>query len=153
MVDDENFEFLNQWNWHAHKQGKTYYAKRVTGKNYKVTMIHMHRVVMGNPPPNIFVDHIDGNGLNNQKRNLRLCTKAQNGMNRTKQANNTSGYKGVRRDKERNKWIAQIKINQKNRFIGRFDSREEAARAYDAKALELFGEFAYTNFPIVKTLQ
>jgi len=145
IVDDEDFGWISQWNWYAHKQGNTFYAKRTTGKDRKVIIIHMHREIV-QPPKGMYVDHIDGNGLNNQRSNLRICTKAQNGMNRGKQANNSSGYKGVGWDRTRNKWRAQIKIGQGSVFIGRFDRLEDAIKAYDAKALELFGEFAKTNF-------
>ena len=144
LVDDEDFEYLNQWNWYAHKQGNTYYAKRTTGKDYKVIIVHMHRVI-SNVPTNKIVDHVDGNGLNNQKDNLRVCNKAQNGMNRPKQNNNTSGYKGVGWDKSRNKWKAQITLDGKNRLIGRFENLQDAARAYNNEAVKLHGEFAHLN--------
>lgn len=146
LVDDEDYEYLNQWKWYAHKQGKTFYAKRITRENNHVTMIHMHRVIM-NCPPEKRIDHISRNGLDNRKCNLRLCNVAENGMNRPKQDNNSSGYKGVGWDKSRNKWRAQIKPNQKSIFIGRFSKKEDAAKAYDEFAKRYFGEFAYLNFP------
>lgn len=148
IVDDDDYEWLSKNNWYAHKQGKTWYAKRTTSINYHVTIIHMHREIMGLGIDNgkVYVDHIDGNGLNNAKSNLRLCTKAQNGMNRGPQRDNSSGYKGVGWDRSRHKWRAQITVNGKNTFIGRYNTKEKAARAYDKKAKELYGEFAYTNF-------
>lgn len=147
LVDNEDYEYLNQWNWYAHKQGNTYYAKRTTSKDYKITIIHMHRVVLNISEQEVLVDHKDRNGLNNQKYNLRTSNKSKNGMNRPAQKNNSSGYKGVGFDKSRNKWKAQIMIGQKNKFIGRFDTAIDAAHAYDKFALELFDDFAYLNFP------
>jgi len=148
IVDDEDHEWLNKNVWYAHKQGNTYYAKRTTSVNNHVIIVHMHREVLGLGVDNgsDYVDHIDRNGLNNQRSNLRICTKSQNGISRPAQSNNTSGYKGVTWDKTRKKWKAQIMLNQKGIFIGRFNTPEEAATAYDKKAIEIFGEFAYTNF-------
>lgn len=106
----------------------------------------MHREIM-RAPEGVLVDHRDGDGLHNWRENLRNCTDAQNKMNRKViSANNTSGYKGVSWSKKKRKWIAQSMINKKHIFIGHFSTPEEAARAYDEKARELFGEFARTNF-------
>jgi hypothetical protein len=99
-----------------------------------------------NPPPGLVVDHIDGNGLNNTRVNLRICTSAQNICN-SKGRSKTSKYKGVTRRKMSNKWFAQIKFNRKHIDIGRFDNEIEAAKAYDNVARKLFKEFAYLNFP------
>lgn len=104
----------------------------------------MHRLLMTSPTGTM-VDHINGNGLDNRKENLRVVTNSQNLMNRGKNKNNTSGYKGVLWDKVRNKWIALIGFNNKNIYLGRFFTKNEAAFAYNAKAEELFGEFAQIN--------
>jgi len=95
------------------------------------------------------VDHTDGNGLNNCRANLRSATQSQNGMNRRKQGNK-SGYKGVSRATNSNRWQARIRVNRKATHIGTFDTRIEAARAYDEAALVLHGEFARLNFPGAK---
>jgi hypothetical protein len=149
-VSDHRFDYLNQWKWHARKAGKKggtkiWYAARNEGKNPHQKSVFMHRVIAG-AAPDVDVDHFDGNGLNNQDENLRTCTKTQNAANRGKAPNNTSGYKGSSWSKRRNKWHAQIKHQGRNRSLGYFNSAEEAARAYDAKAEELFGPFARKNF-------
>ncbi len=93
------------------------------------------------------IDHRNRNGLDNRKKNLRGCTRSQNYANCPAPKTNKSGFKGVRWDKTRNKWKAEISLNDKNLHIGRFLNIEDAIRAYDRKAIELFGEFAYLNFP------
>lgn len=90
--------------------------------------------------------HRDCDGLNNQRYNLRLATHLQNCHNKAIGPRNTSGYKGVVWDKGCQKWRAQLHSNGKNYYLGLFVCKEAAARAYDAKAIELFGEFAHTNF-------
>ena len=110
------------------------------------TSLPMHRLIM-DAPKGMDIDHINGNPLDNRKSNLRICTRAENMRNRGAQKNNTSGYKGVGWCKHRKKWHAQIKHNGKQIYIGRYKDKEEAARAYDAKAKELHGEYAHLNFP------
>ena len=87
------------------------------------------------------IDHIDGNPSNNRIENLRQCSQSENGINRTKQKNNKSGFKGVSRVTKRNKWKAKIGHKGKAIHLGLFDCPKEASRAYEAKARELFGEF------------
>lgn len=144
LIDDEDFEFLSKWKWHAIKGYRNFYAARCeprpTNKSFTV---RMHSVLTGEAGS---VDHIDGNGLNNQKSNLRLCTVAQNNMNSKPYMNSTSKYKGVSFDKDRNTWRAAIKKEGKDYSLRRHKTEESAARAYDKKAKELFGEFAYLNF-------
>ena len=115
----------------------------------------MHREIT-NAPKGMQVDHINGNTLDNRKENLRVCTRSQNMMNRGKQNNNKSGYKGVSYMKKKDPnyeypkpWRAQIKCptNQKVIHLGCYKYPEQAARAYDKKAIELFGEYAQLNFP------
>lgn len=93
------------------------------------------------------IDHIDGDGLNNTKQNLRICTQSENVMNQSIRSDNSSGYKGVWWDKQTNKWRAGIIISGKTVYLGRFDFLVNAARAYDFAAKELFGEFSKLNFP------
>lgn len=93
-------------------------------------------------------DHVNGIGLDNRRENLRPCNQSQNGGNSQKTKRNTvSSYKGVWFDPSRDKWESKIAFNRKTIHLGRFDSEEKAARAYDDKAQELFGEFARLNFP------
>jgi|ERR1035437_121533 hypothetical protein len=139
-VDDRDFEWLNRWKWQAQqtRQG-TFYAVRCSGT------VYMHRVIMEQTDPKIKVDHEDENGLNNQRRNLRLATQAQNLCNRGPNRNNTSGHKGVTWDKINNKWKAQIVVNRTHINLGRFDDVLEAAAAYNEAAVQHHGEFANTG--------
>lgn len=143
LVDDDMFEELNKWKWCTGRDWNTFYAHRHGGKiNGKQKNIIMHRVIM-NAPFNMVVDHKDGNGLNNQRSNLRVCTQSQNMMNRGKQNNNKSGYKGVSWEKHRNKWKAQTYINKKHVNLGRFDTKEEAYKVYCDVCEKYHGEFAH----------
>jgi len=110
------------------------------------TILHIHRLITG-APKGMDIDHINGNPLDNRKSNLRICTHTENMRNRGANKNNTSGYKGVGWHKKGKKWGATIKHNYKSVYIGLYEDKEEAARAYDKKAKELHGEFAYLNFP------
>lgn len=146
QVDDEDFDFLNYYNWHTHPHRNTFYARRSEVVNGRKTIISMHRLIMNVTDRNVLIDHKDRNGLNCQKNNLRICTNKENLMNRGSLKNSSSKYKGVDFDKSRNKYRVQITINGKNKFIGRFEYEIEAAKAYDVKAKEVHGEFANLNF-------
>lgn len=120
MVDDEDYEQLSQCKWQAHKYNKTYYAQ-----NSK--KISMHREIMGNPQ-NKQIDHIDGNGLNNQKNNLRIVTSRQNHQNL--HIERSSIYPGVSWRKDRRKWRSLIRINGKTVSLGHFENEIDAFDAY-----------------------
>lgn len=141
LVDADDFEWLNQYKWTALVTGGNVYAIR----NEKGKVILMHREIM-QPPKGMVVDHIDGHGWNNLRLNLRTCTRRQNLCN-TRPRGGRSQYKGVRYEKRREKWIAEITHKGKKHYLGAFDDEIEAAKAYDRKAVELFGEFARLNFP------
>ena len=143
LVDDEDYNRLNKVRWYAHKERDIWYADRKNGGG-KPLVIRMARQIMKNPI-GMFVDHIDGNGLNNQKSNLRICTNAENLHNRGVQKNNTTGYKGVCWDKEKGKYRASISFECKRINLGRFSSKREAAIAYNKAAIKYHGEFAYRN--------
>ena len=150
LVDDEDFEYLSQFKWYATKRGHKLYAKRNLPRDNGIRRSEsIHRVVM-KYPKGVSIDHIDGDGLNNQKSNLRICTSSQNMANQPKQRSNTSGYKGVCWNKNVSKWQVQIRFQWEPIYLGVFEDKIEAAKVYDAKALELFGEFAQLNFPEVK---
>ena len=138
QVDDEDYEWLNRWKWMAQKGTKTFYATR------RKKRIWMHRVIL-NTPENKQTDHIDGNGLNNSRSNLRVCSCSENFMNRMPYLNRSSLYKGVDWHKATQKWRVRIKINRKERYLGVFNSEIEAAKTYDGAAIKLFGEFARIN--------
>jgi len=142
IVDAADYDWLNQYKWHVIKYKNTSYAR--TQKNGK--SIRMHRLITG-APSHLLVDHRDSNGLNNRRSNLRPCTHQENVYNRRPRPGSTSRYKGVYRKKTSKKYVANIRNNGKILFLGRFDDEIEAAIAYDIKAMELFGEFAYLNFP------
>lgn len=145
MVDDSDYEWLNRFNWQYSKVDTLEYASRRAVKGKKYTL-GMHREIM-KTPKGMHTDHKDGNGLNNQRNNLRICTASQNIMNSKISSNNSSGYKGVYWQKNLKKWMVAIKINRQSIYLGYFTDKKEAAKKYDQKAIELFREFARLNFP------
>lgn len=131
MVDDEDYEKLNQFKWQAKTNCSVYYAKRrAPGPKRISETIWMHRDVLGTPPAGMEIDHIDGNGLNNQKKNLRFCTHKENMQNQHGiRPTNTSGVPGVSRHKQTGKWRAQIQKDNKFYHLGLFDNKEDAIEA------------------------
>jgi len=145
-VDADQAAF--RWHTWKGKNNKTFYAKRNVPKpDGRQTTLLLHQVIaerMGiEGPP----DHIDFNGLNNRRSNLRQANASQQGAHRGVRTNNTSGFKGVSWNKGKNKWHAKIMVNGKNWHLGYFDNPIEAAKAYDLAALQYQGEFAVLNFP------
>ena len=144
-VDDEDYDFLMQWRWMINFSIRTKYAKRNTINNEgNKTLIAMQRIIM-NCPDNFMVDHIDRDGLNNQKSNLRLVTRIENGYNRTKNVDCVSKFKGVTFNKSANRWQVQIVANGKRYYCGVFKKELDAAKAYNEVALKYHGEFAVLN--------
>lgn len=142
LVDDDDYEWLNSMKWHAHRDGHTCYARHAYWENGACKTVKMHRVIMG-APQGKEIDHMNGNGLDNRKSNLRICSTAENQHNGRKWQQTSSRYKGVSRWK--NKWRARLKSAGKEIYLGTFDTEEEAAKAYDEGALRVFGPFAYVN--------
>jgi len=141
LVDDADYEVVAMLGpWHARPHGRTTYAQANVRRNGRHTTIQMHRLIMGADGPRI--DHIDGNGLDNRRANLRPATQAQNSRNQ--RCSNPSGYKGV--SATRGRWCARIWHEGKLRYLGMHDTPEAAARAYDDAAVRYFGEFARLNF-------
>ena len=137
LVDDEDFEFLNQWKWNAYRNNNTYYARRrIPGTNKKITM---HRQI-ADAPAGVLVDHKNGNGLDNQRSNLRKASKQQNGMNRRVGKNNKSGIVGVRVSKYRT-WRCEIKLDGRSIYIGSFKKKSKAVKARKEAESKLFGEY------------
>ena len=143
LVDDEDFDDLNQYKWFAVKSRNTFYAERHIPFNHS-KKIKMHRYIM-QTPDGLEVDHKDHNGLNCQKDNMRNCTNRQNQMNRQLYRHSTSGYKGVSWQKTCGKWMAYIWLNNKQKNLGRFVLIEDAAHAYNEAAKEFFRDFACLN--------
>ncbi len=146
LVDDEDFDRINQFKWCASKSNahrEIYYAVRGTYTKEKVISRSMHREILGLTDGKIEVDHIDGNGLNNQRVNLRLSDSRHNSFNRGANRNNTSGIKGVSWNKEMSKWVAQITIDGRQTYLGLFDDKHEAGEAYLQAAIKHHGEFAH----------
>lgn len=144
VVSDEDYEFINQWKWCVHCCGGFFYAARNVRVNGRGKTLHMHRVLSG-ALPGQQVDHADRCTLNNQRSNLRICESSQNHANSGKSKGKTSKFKGVCWDRTKGKWKAATKKNGKSEFLGRFNSQEEAARAYDLVHQGRFGDFALTN--------
>jgi hypothetical protein len=146
LVDDEDFDYLNQWKWYFDRFEHSGYAGRNNSTfPYRVKIHHVIADRHGWIRDGRQIDHIDGNGLNNCSSNLRIVTLAQNQYNQKLSKNNKSGFKGVYWDREFGKWRANIRFNGKLKHLGRFDDPIEAAKAYNDAALEYFGEFARLN--------
>jgi hypothetical protein len=141
LVDDEDYVYLNQWRWYAFKGRNTFYAARLRYKDKKLTL--MHRVIM-QVSEGQEVDHVDHDGLNNQKYNLRKCTHKENSANKKSRKNSSSKYLGVTITRT-GKFAAQIMICGKHIHLGLFKDEKDAAESYNIAAKSYFKEFANIN--------
>jgi hypothetical protein len=146
LVDDDDYEMLSKFKWNVYKYKHVSYVYRQIRVDSKIKAILMHREVMGVSDNSILVDHKDHDGFNNQKSNLRLANKIQNGYNRNKNKVANSKYKGVCWSKTNKKWMAQICVNTQRMHLGFFADEIEAAKVYDVAAMKHHGEFANINF-------
>jgi hypothetical protein len=148
LVDDNDFDWLNQWKWCAAFNGGLWRAIRTKYDNNIKTTVFMHREIMGLcGDGGQEVDHRNRNGLDNRRDNLRVCNHSENVCNRKVQKH-TSIYKGVYWNTSRKGWQALIRSNLKSHYLGVFNSEVLAAKAYDEAAQKYHGEFAALNFPI-----
>lgn len=152
LVDEEDWEHVKVYDWYCFRVRHVWYVATDRIKDGRAKRTYLHQFIM-NAPPKSEVDHINNNGLDNRRQNLRIVSHQQNLANQKLSEANTSGYKGVTLDRRTKKdgtpltpaWMAQTKYNGKRIYLGKFSSPEAAARAYDRKMLELHGEHAKTN--------
>jgi hypothetical protein len=143
LLDEEDLPIFKKYKWYANRHQSTWYAQAHTRQeNGKDTIIRLHRALFNFPIRSIEVDHKDGNGLNNSRQNLRLCSHAENRKNTKTPSSNTSGFKGVYRHTQTGKWVASINIKTKNKNLGSFATPEEAYEVYCKAAKFHYGEFA-----------
>jgi hypothetical protein len=148
FIDEEDYYLFKKYSWILHiSNGKKRYIISQNIQNSKNKKNKLHRIILGINDPMVIVDHINGNGLDNRKSNLRICTCSQNKCNSGKQIINTSGYKGVFKVKRLNgyKFVARIRKNYIPYHLGTFDNKIEAAKAYNNGAMKYHGEFAKLN--------
>jgi hypothetical protein len=147
IVDDKDFDSVNRFAWFVVAHGRRCYAraKDLTRRrsNGERPIIYMHRLILGYPVGDI--DHKNGDGLDNQRSNLRVCTRSQNMQNQTTRATSKSGFRGVTWNKTARKWVATIGLKGRIVYLGCFESKEEASLIYENAAQEHFGEF-YRQF-------
>ena len=146
VIDLEDFEKVRKYKWTTFQYRHSAYAGRSTPKiKGKKDTMFMHRLIL-DAHKGREVDHINGDGLDNRRCNIRLCSKSQNQANRKKQLGLSSQYKGVSWHKKDRKWMSSIKLNGKSIYLGEFNREIDAAYIYDDAARKYFGEFANTNF-------
>lgn len=153
LVDDEDYASLSRYSWYTVNGRGCFYAGRLEGGR----LLLMHRVIL-DAPADRQVDHVHRHDLlkiiDNRRENLRLATPSQNQMNRRKpRGEYSSRFKGVYWERDRRRYRAAIRLNGKSLRLGRYRHEEDAAKAYDVKAVELFGEFAATNFPVSESCE
>lgn len=143
LIDDADFDVLSKQKWSAHQRARHYgYYAIGTMKSGKSVL--MHRFILDVKDPNMVVDHIDGNGLNNQRGNIRICTRSQNSKNSRSRVGSSSRYLGVNK-RYNGRFQAHIRVGGKIKCLGTFINEIDAAKAYDRAAVEYNGQFASVN--------
>jgi hypothetical protein len=140
VIDAADVPLVARWNWCAKRQRNVIYAKRKATLLNGTREVRMHRVIMGEPL-GLEVDHIDGDGLNNRRSNLRAVTGQQNSRNARVRRDNTTGFKGVSCIKPDQKWRATINVDGKRVWLGCFNTPESAHAAYCAASKKYHGDF------------
>ena len=146
LIDAEDEAFVRSHKWRSQLPTRSYTRYAARHKPGASGEIFLHRELL-NAPDGMMVDHLNGDGLDCRRSNIRLATASENACNRRRPSDATNPYRGVRQNGPHGRWVARIGIHGTKHYLGSFATPEEAARAYDAKALELHGEFARLNFP------
>jgi hypothetical protein len=144
VIDAADVPLVEGYSWKAVVGSRRVYAATQVGGRKNKTDIRMHRLIM-EAPTGVDVDHIDHNGINNRRKNMRLCTRSENLQNQRKRLDNTSGFKGVNYYKRTGRWRAYIMRDSKERHLGYFDTPEEAYDAYCKASEELHGEYGFAG--------
>lgn len=145
LIDESDYEELSQYTWYVQKHGRTYRAfrteyERKDGKKINQKTIYLSRSIL--KPKKGMIDHIDGNGLNNRRSNLRLCTHQQNCCNRPLRTGSFSGAQGIKWDRTNKRWKAYVSIKKKRLLVGNYIDKREAIVARNVAASFAYGEFA-----------
>lgn len=139
-VSDEDYEEVSKHSWTVAKSRRKFYAlTKINGK-----LIRMHRFIM-KPKSTHEVDHINDDGLDNRRENLRVVTRLQNQRNKTKYSNKKQRYKGIYYDSRIKKWVAVINYRRKKKYLGNYKLAKDAARAYNEAAIKYYKNFANLN--------
>jgi hypothetical protein len=149
IIDAEDAERILPHKWRTQRDGYAVRRRKVSDPPGG-GLVLMHREVLG-VAPDVYVDHVNRNTLDNRKRNLRPATNAENQSNTGLRRDNTSGFRGVNWSGRHERWMVRIRVRGQRQFVGLFDDPEEGARAYDQAAILHFGDYAWTNFPRRRT--
>lgn len=150
LIDAEDFNLISGYSLSVHINPKSsikYAMAKLKSDKNEWTKTNISRLIMGVTDPELKVDHIDHNGLNNRKYNLRVCSHKENARNTTSRVNSTSKYLGVHKPVGSRRFTAAIRPDNKRIFLGKYLNEHDAAMAYDKAALEHYGDFANLNFP------
>lgn len=142
LIDDEDFSIVKKYEWHVCRVRKSekFYAHSHILINGKQTKQTMHRLIMGNA--DLVIDHINGNGLDNRRKNLRFCKNGQNLCNRGPQKSNKLGIKNIWFDSDRERFCVDVSFDGKRVFRGRYKTLDQAIVKRDEALLKFHGEFA-----------
>jgi hypothetical protein len=145
LIDEEHVHLLEKYTWRLFTPPRSrnkYLTRRSNGK-----LLFFHHAVVGRPPDGMVTDHVNGRSLDNRRSNLAFTSDSSNVQKGILYSSNTSGYKGASWCKRKNRWVANTYVGNKQVHLGSYKTKEEAARAYDAKVREIHGAGAFTNFP------